>query len=75
MLREDSGHPLAVFHMDTGRRHQTLHRHVCGDAAVAYLLLDRLWQQLYQRQASRYPAHAAIKPPRQLIQSISKALL
>jgi hypothetical protein len=75
MLREDCGHPLAVFQVDTGRRHQTLHRYVRRDLTLADLLLDGLRQQLHQCQAPRHPTHTAVKPPCQLLQPITETLL
>ena len=75
MLGEGRGHPLAVLQVDARHRHQILHRHVRGEFALAHLLLDGLRQKLDQRQPPRHPAHAAVKPSRQLIQPISEALL
>jgi hypothetical protein len=75
MLGKRRGHPLAVLQVDAGRRHQKLHRYVRGDFTLAHLLLDGLRQKLDQRQPPRHPAHAAVKPPRQLIQSITEAPL
>jgi len=75
MLGEDGGHPLAILQALARRRHQKLHRHLGRDFALAHLLLDRFRQSLHQRQPPRYPAHAAIKPARQLIQSVAEALL
>ena len=75
ILSERCGHPLAVLQIDAGNRHQKLHRHVRGDSALAYVLLDGLWQKFDQRQSPRHPAHAAVKPARQLLQSIAEALL
>jgi hypothetical protein len=75
MLRERRGHPLAVLQIDAGHWHQKLHCHMRGDSALTHLLLDSLRQKLDQRQPPRHPAHAAVKPPRQFIQSIAEALL
>jgi hypothetical protein len=38
---EDGGHPLAVLQALACHRHQKLHRHLCQDLPLAYLLLDR----------------------------------
>jgi len=75
MPGERRGHPFAVLQVDARHRHQILHRHVCGDFALAYLLLDGLRQKFDQRQSPRHPAHAAVKPPRQSVQSIAESLL
>jgi len=48
MLSEGSGHALAVLQADTGHRHQELHRHVGGDSALTYLLLEGFRQKIDQ---------------------------
>ena len=75
MPGERRGHPFAVLQVDARHRHQILHRHVCGDFALAYLLLDGLRQKFDQRQSPRHPAHAAVKPARQFIEAVAEALL
>jgi len=75
MRCEDRGHPLAVLQVDAGHRHQELHRDVRRDFALPHLLLDRFGQEFDQRQPARHPAHAAVEPTGQLIQSVSEALL
>jgi len=75
MLGEDGGHPLAILQALACYRHQKLHRHLRRDLALAHLLLDALRQQFHQRQPPPNPAHAAIEPPRQLIQAVAEALL
>jgi len=75
MLGEDYGHPLAILQALACHRNQKLQRHLRQDLALAYLLLDRLRQDLHQRQPPRYPAHAAIKPARQVIEPVTEALL
>ena len=75
MLGERRGHPLAVLQAYARHRRQILHRYVRGNFALAHLLLDGLRQKFDQCQPPRYPAHAAIKPARQFIQSIAKAPL
>jgi hypothetical protein len=75
MLGERRSHPLAVLQVDTGYRHQELHRYVRGDFTLAHLLLDCLRQKFDQRQPPRYPAHAAIKPSCQFIEAVAEALL
>ena len=74
MLGERRGHPFAVLQIDAGHRNQVLHCHVRRDLARAHLLLDCLRQKFDQRQPPRYPAHAAIKPARQLIEAVAEAL-
>ena len=75
LLGEDRGHPLAILQALARHRYQKLHGHLCQDLALAHLLLDRFRQSLHQRQPPRYPAHAAIKPARQLLKAIAEALL
>ena len=75
MRGEYHSYPLAILQLDAGHRHQKLHRHVRGDFALSHLLLDRLRQQFHQRQPPRHPTHAAVEPPRQLLQPVSEALL
>jgi hypothetical protein len=75
ILGEHCGHPLAVLQAHARHRHQKLHGHMRGDPALAHLLLDGLWQKLDQCQPPRHPAHAAVKPARQIIQSIAETLL
>jgi hypothetical protein len=75
MLGEDRRHPLAIFEALAGHRHQKLHGHLCRDLAIAHLLLNGFRQQFHKRQPTRYPRHAAIKPPRQLFQVVSEPLL
>lgn len=75
MLDEDRGHPQAILKADACRRHQKLHGNLRRNLSRAHLLLNGFREQFHQRQAPRYPADAAIKPARQLIQSITEALL
>jgi hypothetical protein len=75
MLSEDRGHPLAVVQVLARHRHQKLHGYLRQDPALTHLLLDRFRQNLHQRQPPRYPAHAAVEPAGQLIQSVAEALL
>ncbi len=75
MRRQHRRHPLAVLRVGARHRRQILHRHVRRDSARPHLLLHRLRQQFHQRQPPRYPAHAAIEPPRQLFQSVAEAPL
>ncbi len=72
---EDRRQALAGLQAHARHRHQKLHGHVRREAALAYLLLDRLRQQFHQRQAPRHPTHAAVKPPRQLVERVAEALL
>lgn len=75
VLGEDRCHPLAIFQVLAGHRHQNLQRHLRWDLAVADLLLNRFRQNLYQRQPPRYPTHAAVETARQLIQPVIEAPL
>jgi hypothetical protein len=45
------------------------------DGAVAHLLLHTLGKQLDQAHPTRHPTRAAIKTPRQFLQSVVEALL
>jgi hypothetical protein len=75
MLGEDRRHPLAVLQALARHGHQKLQRHLRQDLALAHLLLDRFGQNLHQRQPPRHPAHATIKPSRQIIEPVAEALL
>ena len=75
MLTEDRRHSLAVLQALARHRHQILQGYLCRDLALAHLLLNRFWQNLYQCQPPRYPAHAAIESSGQLIQPVAEALL
>jgi len=75
MPGEHRGHPPTRLQAEARHRHQALHGHVRRDLALAHLLLDGLRQKFHQRQAPRYPAHAAIKAPRQLLQTVAEAPL
>jgi len=75
MPGEDGGHALAVLQALPRHRHQKLHRDLRRNLALAHLLLDRFRQKLHQRQSPRHPRHAAVKPPRQLIQAVAETLL
>jgi hypothetical protein len=75
MLGEDRCHLLAILQALAGYRYQKLHRHLRRDLAFPHLLLDRLRQQFHQCQPPRYPCHATIEPPRQLIQAVAETLL
>jgi hypothetical protein len=70
-LGEDGGHPLAVFQTLARHRRQELHGHLRRDAPLPHLLLNRLRQNLHQRQPPRYPTHAAIEPARQLVEPVA----
>jgi len=75
MLGENGRHALAVLQALACHRHQKFHRHLRRDLALAHLLLDSLRQKLHQSQPPGNPAHAAIEPPRQLIQPVGETLL
>jgi hypothetical protein len=75
MLGEDGGHPLAVLQALPRHRNQKLHRHLRCNLALTHLLLDGLRQKLHQGQAPRHPTHAAVEPPRQLLQAVAETLL
>ncbi len=75
VLDESRGHALAVVHVDSRHRRQILHGQLRAQCSLTHLLLDALRQQLDQRQAPRYPTHAAVESPRQGFQRVAKALL
>jgi len=75
ILGEDRSHLLASFQADARHRHQKLHGHLRGDLAFAHLLLNAFRQEFHQCQPPRYPTHAAVEPPCQLIQAIAETLL
>lgn len=75
MFGKRRGHRLAVVQADARHRHQKLHGQLRRDPALAHLPLDRFREKFDQRQPPRNPTHAAIKPPRQLIELIAEALL
>jgi hypothetical protein len=75
MFGERRGHPLAILKADARHRHEKLHGQVRRDLALAHLLLDRFREKFDQRQPPRHPTHAAIKPSRQLLETIAEALL
>ena len=63
MSSEGRGHALTVLDVGARHRHQNLHGHVRRDRSFAYLLLNRLREDLHQRQPARDPADIAIEPP------------
>jgi hypothetical protein len=75
-MRDESGrHARTVVGADSRHRHQILHGHLRRQLSFAHLLLDRLRQQLHQRQSPRYPTGAAVEAARQFFQTIAEALL
>jgi len=74
MPRKTLRHAATVFRTQPRHRHQELHRHMGCDRAAAHLLLHRRRQQLDQAHPPRYPAHAAIESPCQLLLVIPEAL-
>ena len=75
VLGEDRCHSLAISQALAGHRHQELQRHLRRDLALAHLPLNRLRQNLHEGQASRYPAHTAVEPARQLVEAVVEAPL
>ena len=73
-LGENVGHPLAVFQTLTRHWRQKLHGHLRRDLPLPHLFLNRLRQNLHQRQPPRHPAHAAIQAAGQLLQPVAEAL-
>jgi hypothetical protein len=75
MCRKGFGHALAVLQARTCYRYQKLHGHMGRDRTTADLSLHALGKLIDQRQTARYPTQAAIKPARQLVETIAKAVL
>jgi hypothetical protein len=75
MRRKRLGHALTVFQVRACHWDQELHCNVGGDPTAAHLLLHALRKLIDQRQSTRHPTRAAIKPARQLVETIAKALL
>jgi hypothetical protein len=71
--RKTLRHAATVFHSQPRHRHQELHRHMRRDRATAHLLLHARRQQLDQAHPPRYPTHAAIESPRQLLLVVAEA--
>lgn len=74
-LGENVGHPPAVFQALARYRREELHGHLRRDLPLPHLLLNRLRQNLHQRQPPRHPAHAAVEAAGQLLQPVAEALL
>ena len=75
VLGEDHGHALAIIQALACHRHQKLQGRLRHNLALTHLPLNRFWQNLHQRQSSRYPAHTAVEPARQLIEPVVEAPL
>ena len=75
LLGKDRRHSPAVVQALPRHRHQKLQGHLRQNLALAHLLLDCFRQHFHQRQPSRYPAHAAIEPARQLVQTVAETVL
>jgi hypothetical protein len=73
--RKPFGHALAVFQTYACYRYQELHCYMGRDRTAADLSLHTLGKLIDQRQTARYPTRAAIKPARQLVETVAKALL
>ena len=74
LFDEDRGQAQAIIGVDARHRHQILHRHLCGDLAIAHVLLNRFRQQIDQRQPARDPTRAAVQPARQFVERVVEAL-
>jgi hypothetical protein len=75
VLRKSLGHAGAVLGAGTRHGHQEFHGYMSREGTPADLLLHAFREQLYQRQAVRYPTHTAIESARQLLQAVAEALL
>jgi hypothetical protein len=68
MRRDRGGEAHAVARVGARQRHEVLHRGVRDDAAVLDVLLNGVGQRAHQTEASRHPAHAAIKAAGQQVE-------
>lgn len=75
MRSQGCGHLLTVLGVGARHGHENLHGHMRGDLSFAHVLLNRLREDLHQRQPPRDPAHIAIEPPAQLVQAPAEPLL
>ena len=67
VLRDGLRQDLAVLPLCACQRHQVLDRRLGRNAPGTDVLLDRLGQDLHQREPLRNPAHAPVKPLRQIL--------
>lgn len=74
-LGENVRHPPTVFQALARYRREELQRHLRQDLPLPHLLLNRLRQNLHQRQPPRHPTHAAVEAAGQLFQPVAEALL
>lgn len=74
MSHECRGHVLTVVEVGARHGHQVLHGQVRGDLSLAHLLLNRLREDLHQRQPARDPAHIPIEAPRQIVEAVAEML-
>jgi len=72
VLRDRLCERLAVLALATRQRHQVLDRRLRRDHTAADVFLDRSGQDLHQRQPLGHPAHAPVKPLRQILQAQGK---
>ena len=75
VLHQGFGHARAVVGPAPRHRRQNLHRHLGAQLSAAHLLLHAFGKQFDQGQSARYPAQAAIKAARQLLQATAEAPL
>ena len=66
LAREDLGHALALFWIDSRRGCQIAHGDLSGDLAFAHQLLRRFRQRFHERKAACDPGCAAVETPRQI---------
>ena len=67
LAREDLGHALALFWIDSRRGCQIAHGDLRGDLAFAHQLLRRFRQRFHERKAACDPGCAAVETPRQIV--------
>jgi hypothetical protein len=71
---ERAGHLFAVLDVGARHRNEELHSHVRGDSAFPHFLLDRVRQELDQRQTPRDPTGTAVKAAGEFVQPVAETL-
>jgi hypothetical protein len=67
--------PFTVVWFGARHRYQVLHGRMRSDFPKAHVLLHRLRQLVHQRQPARYPRHAPIETPGEIVQAQTKAAM
>jgi len=69
--RDGVGHAHASGGADARHRDQALHRNLRANCSLADLLLNGIRQKLDEGETTRDPAHAPVKPPREILEAIA----